>query len=936
MMGTDATTTTASVRNVGRRDAGRAARRMVLPAALMLAALACAEAHAITVTKATDVCASDANPCAVTSVLDIPNGLCTNNNSLPCTTNTDCTLPGFCKLDAVVLDFGIRDVSVTGAGQFNFGTSSGSILCGDFAASTTNPAIDANGVDASGSDSGQVRIFSRRLCSVGNPAFPCLNPSDCKLGECKPRRCQNGTTKVCLGDADCSVGPCIQKQLKKICTKDESRSCITNADCELGACPLQTTCSGRGTNPINCATNSDCDFGTCTTGTASITMGGSIVGNSEYPAFIDLRATDDITITKSINLTGTTPDSDGGELSVDATFGSITVAGAVTAKSGGFSTGGDVSLYAGTDVVVSAEIDITGGDYDGGTIDVDAGRDVAIGRSILANSGSGAGFGGEFLVVAGRDLSITGVSSSSKTGLETSGHANLFNEAGDGGAQDFTADRNLSLGVNTRIISNGSAPDALGGDIVLDASGNFEFHGDVTAKALGANGGGGTLEGYSGGTMTIGPAGTVDLTGGGDGAGDLQFYGNGNLGFSGLADLSASNGGNGGSIYLDSNEGDANISGTLRINSGGNGDMDVNACRITLTGTGQLDAGLTDVDNTLTAHESMKLLNGSLMKTGPAGINKLVYRTAAKPPIINGTVSPAAVQVVNPALVGCPVCGNSEIDQGETCDDGNTTNGDKCNSQCQNEKCVTQTAPKIPCTSNADCGAFDCDLMSGFCGPWELCEDGNVCTTDTCNTALNLGTCQHVAKNCADAHACTVDSCDAATGNCLHAANDAACADQNPCTDNICVVATGCSAVANDEPCNDNNSCTENDACVASQCTGTPIGGCGVCGDGAVNGSDQCDDGNATFVSGEYCGEGCVLIPCGKPTNSTGAIPKSSDAQFTLRAAVGLVDCCPRVCDADNTQTIVASDAQRILRKAVGQVVTLNCPTTGVCPPYPQ
>ncbi|MFH0874064.1 MAG: DUF4215 domain-containing protein [Candidatus Komeilibacteria bacterium] len=33
-----------------------------------------------------------------------------------------------------------------------------------------------------------------------------------------------------------------------------------------------------------------------------------------------------------------------------------------------------------------------------------------------------------------------------------------------------------------------------------------------------------------------------------------------------------------------------------------------------------------------------------------------------------------------------PVCGDTHIDEGEQCDDGNTTNGDGCNSRCQNEQ----------------------------------------------------------------------------------------------------------------------------------------------------------------------------------------------------------------------------------------------------------
>ncbi|MFN2428125.1 MAG: hypothetical protein ABR587_16950, partial [Candidatus Binatia bacterium] len=234
---------------------------------------------------------------------------------------------------------------------------------------------------------------------------------------------------------------------------------------------------------------------------------------------------------------------------------------------------------------------------------------------------------------------------------------------------------------------------------------------------------------------------------------------------------------------------------------------------------------------------------------------------------------------------------------------------------------------------NADCEApRTCDRVAKICVPW-LCEEGNLCTTDTCNTALGGGTCQHAAKNCADSVSCTTDSCVALTGACLNLPDNAACDDDNSCTNDGCSVSNDCQYTSNSNPCDDGNECTENDTCSNQQCTGTPIDGCGVCGDGDINGSDVCDDGNATFAQGEYCGAGCTaLTPCGDP-NASGSLT-AGDAQFALRAAVGQVKCCFRVCDVNSSNTVVASDAQQILRKAVGQTVTFNCPTTGVagCP----
>jgi cysteine-rich repeat protein len=58
-----------------------------------------------------------------------------------------------------------------------------------------------------------------------------------------------------------------------------------------------------------------------------------------------------------------------------------------------------------------------------------------------------------------------------------------------------------------------------------------------------------------------------------------------------------------------------------------------------------------------------------------------------------------------------PGCGNSILEAGEGCDDGNTTPGDGCNAVCLKE--LGQT-----CLGNMVCA-------SGFCD-----SDGNVCACD--------------------------------------------------------------------------------------------------------------------------------------------------------------------------------------------------------------
>ncbi|HEX5063573.1 MAG TPA: DUF4215 domain-containing protein, partial [Kofleriaceae bacterium] len=64
---------------------------------------------------------------------------------------------------------------------------------------------------------------------------------------------------------------------------------------------------------------------------------------------------------------------------------------------------------------------------------------------------------------------------------------------------------------------------------------------------------------------------------------------------------------------------------------------------------------------------------------------------------------------------GCdqPVCGNGDVETGEACDDGNTTNSDGCSSTCAIEVCV--------------CG-------DGVKSATEACDDGNTTNGDGCSS----------------------------------------------------------------------------------------------------------------------------------------------------------------------------------------------------------
>jgi hypothetical protein len=97
------------------------------------------------------------------------------------------------------------------------------------------------------------------------------------------------------------------------------------------------------------------------------------------------------------------------------------------------------------------------------------------------------------------------------------------------------------------------------------------------------------------------------------------------------------------------------------------------------------------------------------------------------------------------------------------------------------------------------------------------------------------------------------------------------------------------------------------------------------CGNGNVEDPETCDDGDTTFVAGEACTGACVRVPCGQPLHPEADGPASSDALFTLQAAVGNRTCDIRVCDADGSFAITVADALVILRSAVGSNLALSC-----------
>ena len=195
----------------------------------------------------------------------------------------------------------------------------------------------------------------------------------------------------------------------------------------------------------------------------------------------------------------------------------------------------------------------------------------------------------------------------------------------------------------------------------------------------------------------------------------------------------------------------------------------------------------------------------------------------------------------NPECVTVP-CGNGVLDDGESCDDGNLTDEDGCDSECQLEPV---------------CG-------NGIEEVGEFCDDGNLVSGDGCNAW------------------CKLESEDPVCGNGLVEGPGAGWPDGEGtpgsewCDDGNNLDGDGCSAkcqfedfmpwicgnghveAANDEECDDGNT-DAGDGCnqwCKEECNGVcePCGNC--CGDGFTTGEEECDDGN--LENGDGCSDLCL------------------------------------------------------------------------------
>ena len=219
------------------------------------------------------------------------------------------------------------------------------------------------------------------------------------------------------------------------------------------------------------------------------------------------------------------------------------------------------------------------------------------------------------------------------------------------------------------------------------------------------------------------------------------------------------------------------------------------------------------------------------MRSGNATLGRILFSSLALVAFVT--------LVDSPAVAACRSNGASCTHDSHCCPGYLCGSGSRCQKGCRINRAFVRSGTTNPtnvcqscqpnrsnsswsdvsngtsCDDGDSCTAFD-SCTAGACagGTPAGCDDGNPCTTDSCDPALG---CEHVTRPCADEDPCTEDSCDPETGECLSTPSQGACEDGNLCTtDDSC--ATGTCVGGPPRDCDDGNPCTV-DSC-------DPVSGC--------------------------------------------------------------------------------------------------------------
>jgi len=450
----------------------------------------------------------------------------------------------------------------------------------------------------------------------------------------------------------------------------------------------------------------------------TITIDGAVDVAGDPAGLIDLVADDDVIVGRTGTVLGRGISSfldegarfaDGGDLDIRA-GGDIVIEGELVFSSQSLATGGTIFLAAIGDVAIARRVDLRGGDSDGGQLDIFAGDDVTITASVDADSEAGGGNGGSVSLTAGHDdpgdrkvggdLTITGAR------FTLRGHG-VDDFGGDGGELEgvaagdvfvsdvvVRADASTSFDASGGVVAfsslsgQGDAIDELDGDMVVDAV--------ISATGSRDDSFGGELCLDSGRDLTL--RGSVTLVG--HGGGEVDLYAGGDITSAApiLAHASSPEGDAGG-VFMEA--GRASV-GTLRVTrkivtAGGplaeanSASTDLRGCRVVVDEAVKIETGAGQPGSSvrISSREPMLLGARSRFFAGPQGSIETRHPPGADPVVgPNVVFNPARTDVVvldDEEFPACPasVCGNGIVEGPEQCDDGNVVAGDGCSPFCR-------------------------------------------------------------------------------------------------------------------------------------------------------------------------------------------------------------------------------------------------------------
>lgn len=236
-------------------------------------------------------------------------------------------------------------------------------------------------------------------------------------------------------------------------------------------------------------------------------------------------------------------------------------------------------------------------------------------------------------------------------------------------------------------------------------------------------------------------------------------------------------------------------------------------------------------------------------------------------------------------------CDDGDVCTKDTCDPktggcttSNAANGTAC---ALADKCVTTAActdgqcaavKKVACPDSTKvCVDNVCDPKTGKCGE-KTADNGALCTlANKCvdKAACANGACEaQSTKVCDDGNVCTTNGCDSKTGSCVsaHVGDGKVCSLADKCVKSSACKSGACAA-KDSVPCNDSKPCTT-DACDAKtgKCVFTQMKTGAACNDGSkCTETAKCDAGECKMATQVVCKDGkvCTVDGCDAKTGCT-------------------------------------------------------------------